>query len=97
MNVEFISGILAGAAGTPHAERGLARNGAVRGSANLALAAEQPAESVGQSPETGDRDPDGRQSWNLRQPDAAEVNETKQSPAVSANSDTCGARLDLTG
>ena len=91
MNVEFISGILAGAAGTPHAERGLARNGAVRG------AAEQPAESVGQSPETGDRDPDGRQSWNLRQPDAAEVNETKQSPAVSANSDTCGARLDLTG
>ena len=94
MSVEFISGILAGAAGTPHVERGLARNGAVRGATERPA---QAAESVGQSPETGDRDADGRQSWNLRQPDAAEVNETKQSPAVSANSDTCGARLDLTG
>ena len=91
MNVEFISGILAGAAGTAHAERGLARNGAVRGAAERPA---QAAESVGQSPETGDRDADGRQSWNLRQSDAADVD---HSPAPIAKIADRGERLDLIG
>jgi hypothetical protein len=91
MSVEFISGILAGAAGTPHAERALARTGAIRGAAGSPLA----AESVGQSLETGDRDGDGRQPWSAKPSEQVEVAEAADSPAPEAANATSGGRLDL--
>lgn len=93
MSVEFISGILAGAAGTAHAERALARTGSGRGAAGSPLA----AESVGQSLETGDRNGDGRQPWSAKRSDPAAVNEAAQAPAPAADGATSGERLDLTG
>lgn len=93
MNVEFISGILAGAAGIAHAERGIARTVSGQGAAG----SQRTAESVCQSPETGDRDADGRQAWSASRPDPAEADEATQPPALSANNDTRGGRLDLIG
>jgi len=91
MSVEFISGILAGAAGTAHAERALARTGSGRGPAGPPRA----AESVGQSLETGDRDGDGRQPWSAKRSEHVEIVEAADSPAPSADSATSGGRLDL--
>lgn len=91
MSVEFISGILAGAAGTAHSERALARTGLGRGAAGSPLA----TESVGQSLATGDRDGDGRQPWSAKPSEQVEVNEAAQSPAPSADGATSGGRLDL--
>jgi hypothetical protein len=93
MNVEFISGILAGAAGSAHAERGLARTGSGRG----ALGATRAAEGVGQPIETGDRNGDGRQPWRVNSSAPADFDEPIQSPAPSADSATSGQRLDLIG
>lgn len=93
MNVEFISGILAGAAGTAHAERSLARTSSGRGPAGSRRA----AESVGQSLETGDRNGDGRQPWSAKPSEHAEVVEATDSPAPSADNATSGGRLDLIG
>lgn len=93
MNVEFISGILAGAAGTVHAEWENVRAASGRGAAALPRA----AEGVGQSLETGDRAADGRQPWNANLPNPADLDEAAQSPAWSANSATSGQRLDLIG
>jgi hypothetical protein len=93
MNVEFISGILAGAAGTPQAERENARTTSVRGAANLPRA----AEGVGQSLETGDRNGDGRQPWKANSPAPAEFDEATHCPAPSAIGTTNGQRLDLIG
>jgi len=91
MSIEFISGILAGAAGTAHAERALARTGSGRGAAGSPRA----VESVGQSLETGDRDGDGRQPWSEKRTDEAAANEAVHSPPPSADNATSGGRLDL--
>ena len=88
MSVEFISGILAGAAGTAHAERGHARPALGRAAAGPPRAA-----SIGQSLETGDRDADGRQPWNSNEPAGPAVRD--HSPAPSAEGDSSGERLDL--
>jgi hypothetical protein len=92
MSVEFISGILTGAAATAHAERSLARTSAApRGAAGSSPT----AESVGQSLETGDRDGDGRQAWSIKGSDQAKVIEVAEFPAPAADGPTSGARLDL--
>ncbi len=90
MNVEFISGVLAGAAGTAHAERLLARAGSVRGAA----ASSRAAESVEGPLETGDRDGDGRQFRGTASPEPLTPSDGSELPAP-ADSATRGQRLDL--
>jgi len=88
MNVEFISGILAGAAGTAHAERGLARAALVRGAAGPPR-----TEDIGHSLETRDRDGDGRQPWYSNETAGSEGRD--HSPAPPAEGDSSGGRLDM--
>jgi hypothetical protein len=90
MNVEFISGVLAGAAGAAHPERLLAPAGSARGTA----ASSRAADGVEGPLETGDRHGDGRQPRGPGSPNALKSGVGSDPPAP-ADSAARGQRLDL--
>jgi hypothetical protein len=90
MNVEFISGVLAGATGVAHAERLLGPAGSTRGTS----ASSRAADGVQGPLETGDRQGDGRQPRGPESRDSLN-SDVESGPPAPANSTARGQRLDL--